>query len=378
MWYIILKGVEVKNIFLKSEKSQEKRGIEEKNTLFFELKNYLDSKIFEYENKIIKDFSEYLSSDKIIFLEISKNKSLEFNKIIDYSYFDESEEYIKDLYINLDYFERREIKNRIFNGICIINNIEYKLKFTLEKDIRYIQVLDDLLESGIVNNVIIKNSYNYLLNRMYRLKILSLEEGITLNDLYDNNSVEYIFNFEELENKVELDKYLYFNIEKINLIANYILKQSEENIYLEYQFNINEDFDYIIDEAEKDILSIIRNSNIIKIYSSNTDKKIWKFYKIRKNKSNYFFSNIKIFNLENIKKIISQEIFLNNFISLIKIKDYNDSYFEIEEKIKEERGVKYLGIHFKNNDEYAYDRLELLKSILENEFEYKIRIYEEI
>ena len=337
------------------------------------VRDEFDNKLNILSERINHDLIKILKRKEIyinIFLDKNYDKS-NLNKIlIDYDY-DNDIGYIGEVFIKLDYFERREIEERKFKGRIVLNEMIYDFIFILEKDIRYIKEYEKLVNLANKNNLIFNNFPKYIFDRMYRLKVMNLDERITLNDIF--LAEEIIYDFEELDHNIEKNVSLFWNLSKINIFPEFKIYPSENYIFYEYYFNITDNYIYLVDEDEKDIYGIVLSENNLKIYSKKLDKKIWELYKVEKLKEykgytnfNKFFEIPDIFNKFNLNRIIESFDIFNNSFYVKDISNERGRYISFEED-DDNREIVYLKIRIINKKD-IYDKLKYFKDMLENKY----------
>ena len=318
--------------------------------IIIDVKDEFDKKLNVIYKKVYEDLINILKN-KEIYIEVSLDKNLSKTNLkkilIDYEY-DNDIGYIGDVLLKLDYFERKEIEGRVFKVNLIINEIIYDAKVVLEKDYRYIKEYENLINISIKNNLIFNNFPRYIFERMYRIKIINLDDRITLNDVYTVDDI--IYDFEELNSKIVRDSKLVWNVSKVNVFPEFNVLPSENFIYHEYIFKIDDEYTYLVDEEEKDIYGLIHSKNTLKIYSEILDKKIWKLNRILKN-----FDILKdSFYVEKISKEKGEYI-----------------NFEEEDNNKE---IIYLTLRIIKRDE-IFDKINYFRKIVEDKyFKYKVRV----
>ena len=344
------------------------------------VKDEFDKKINDVYKKVDSDLMNIFKTKEMyieVSLEDKTNKSNLKNILSDYEY-DNDIGYIGDIFLKLDYFERKEIEGRIFKVDIIINEIIYEAKVVLERDWRYIKEYENLIEISIKNNLIFTNFPKYIFERMYRVKIINLDERITLNDLFKMDDV--IYNFEELTPKIVMDSKLVWNVSKVNVFPEFKVMPSETCIYYEYIFKLEDDYIYLVDEDEKDIYGLIRTKENLNIYSKELDKKIWKLYKVDKLRKetkytnfNNFFEISDSFNTFNINRILKNFDILKDSFYVEKISKEKGEYINyIEEENNKE--IVYITISIIKSEE-IFDKINYFKEIIENKyFKYKVRV----
>ncbi|CAM3422775.1 hypothetical protein [Pseudostreptobacillus hongkongensis] len=352
---------------------------------FYDIKKYIDSKINLYEDILNDKINLLMKNNNInIYLKIEQSNFINnnFSNVIEKFMYEEEIEFLNDVFVNLDYFDREKIKNRVFEGYVYIDDFKYNFQFTLEKDIRYTDELEKLKDICILNNIELTYFPLYIFEHMYRIKLLSISDEISLNDIKYIKNCIFEYNFEEYSENIFVDKYIYWNIKKTSLISNSVIKATENNIYYEYSFNLKNSEKYLVCEEEKYIFGLQLSEEKIYIYSKEANKKIWNFYKILEclNQDVEFTNMIElryftnIFNVNNIEKLIKSSRFLNNNIEIIDINNHYDNYLSFKE-IDSMKERKYIRVKILKDDNYKFDRLYYLKQVIEEIYkDYVIRV----
>lgn len=348
--------------------------------IIIDVKDEFDKKLNVIYKKVDEDLINILKN-KEIYIEVSLDKNLSKTNLkkilIDYEY-DNDIGYIGDVLLKLDYFERKEIEGRVFKVNLIINEIIYDAKVVLEKDYRYIKEYENLINISIKNNLIFNNFPRYIFERMYRIKIVNLDDRITLNDVYTVDDI--IYDFEELNSKIVRDSKLVWNVSKVNVFPEFNVLPSENFIYHEYIFKIDDEYIYLVDEEEKDIYGLINSKNTLKIYSEILDKKIWKLYKVDKLKNytqytnfNNFFEISDSFNTFNLNRILKNFDILKDSFYVEKITKEKGEYINFEEE-DNNKEIIYLTLRIIKRDE-IFDKINYFRKIVEDKyFKYKVRV----
>ena len=352
---------------------------------FYDIKKYIDSKINLYEDILNDKINLLMKNNNInIYLKIEQSNFINnnFSNVIEKFMYEEEIEFLNDVFVNLDYFDREKIKNRVFEGYVYIDDFKYNFQFTLEKDIRYTDELEKRKDICILNNIELTYFPLYIFEHMYRIKLLSISDEISLNDIKYIKNCIFEYNFEEYSENIFVDKYIYWNIKKTSLISNSVIKASENNIYYEYSFNLKNKEKYLVYEEEKNIFGLQLSEEKIYIYSKEANKKIWNFYKILEYlDQDVEFTNMielryftNIFNVNNIEKLIKSSRFLNNNIEIIDINNHCDNYLYFKE-VDSMKERKYIRVKILKDDNYKFDRLYYLKQVIEEIYkDYVIRV----
>lgn len=388
IYYIILYGAVIFIIFKgKSNNNNDSNFNEIYDYKTINLLNYIDEKINDIKNSYLEDYLKKITNNEIkidikfIFSDVTFNKFNYYNMI-----FDEKEVgYLNSIYLDLDYFERRDVEERIFKGEILVDDIRLKIYFNLVKDERYNNFIDFLLEKIIMNNMKIDFIPTFLFDRMYRIKIIEVEDEYTLLDVYNFQDKSNItLNFEDLERKIYFERKILFNLEKVKLISDYYIKPNDENLLFKNVFKVENDEKYICIE-ENGLFEFSENiDHKLSIYSKKRNNKLWEFYNIKK-VNNYFISSnldliyeFDILNVNYLNLIISNNKFFKDKIEILELSNdaNNCIYFNKFKNTLNNKEIVILKI-YSINDEYKYDRIYMLINILENiysKYEFKVKL----
>lgn len=356
-----------------------------KNKEFEDLEKYFNNKICEFESRIYSEIDKlYKNKNLDIYLKVENIDYIDekYSIIIENEEYEDDFEYIGEVYLELDYFERKEIEDEKFKGKIYLDDFEYEFSFILEQDKRYINEYKKLLEICCINNIKLKYFPKYILDRMYRIKIIDIPEEISYSDFRYNKNVEYSFEFGKFEEIVKINKFVYWNIKKRNLISNSRVIPTLDNIYFEHNFKIESQSKYLLSEKENDVFGILNKNNLISVYSNSKDKKIWNFYQIIELEEfeKTIYSNVScinygvdIFNFNNVVNLIKSIEILKN-IDIIEIKENESKYISFYENDKNKM-IKYIKFNYLSDSKYIYDVLSYAKRVIEENFEnYTVRV----
>lgn len=370
----------MKKIFLSNEMniSEDKVDFEK---IFLEFENIFFQKYKEFESQIYDSFLKLFYKNKNIdlyfLLEDIEYKNFKYEKMLNGLDLYDYDEFIdKKIFVDLDYFERENLKDRIFSAYVIKNSEKYSMKVMLVKDFRYSNLIDKLGEICLLNDRKINYLPKFIFEKMYLIKVIELEK-LFIGDLEENDDI--IIDFEEYSEKIEYNKCIFWNLKEVNRLSNFSLCISEENLIYKNEFIKNENTDYLFIEEEKNIFSSLCEEKKITIYS-NIDKKIWKFLEIRKDVRDDIITNklsfnlvSDVFNYYNISQIIDKNrIFKTKYI-LKKISEEGSGHINFNEKNRNE--IKYIYVEKIMNSNKIFDELNYLKEVIEEKYEkYNIRV----
>ncbi len=345
--------------------------IEEKKDIRIEIINNIlcefDNKNKKFEKNFENDYKNFIQDRdnlEINFLVSNKTREGFYSMLEKYEY-EENIEFISAAYLEIDIDKRDLIEKRLFVGQVEKEGIISEFKFKLVKDERYKGEVDILQNIAQLNNLYINYLPLHLFERFYHIKIISITGNLNLYDLKFDNEIKISFDFEEFTENVKVNYQLYWNIEKVNFFATKKIIPTEKNIYFEYLFELDSNFRFLVVDKEKNIYGIINTGEFLKVWTLNSNYKLWNLYKISNLKEEVMYSNkieigyLKVLNEECIKNII-----LSNTMFKESVLNY-EIYFE--KNIQGEE-VTNLGIFFKNNFYAPNDILRYLGEILKEIF----------
>ncbi|WP_064579603.1 hypothetical protein [Streptobacillus moniliformis] len=363
----------MRGIFKGNDKTLIKESVEQKNDDKFDIRNHVINKIFDEFNKRNKIFEKETLEDynKIFALKdeinikflITDKKEEKFESMIKRYDLEEDIEVLSTAYLKLDKNEREEIEKRFFILKYSKDGLINELKVKFVKDERYKKEIEILKNYAYLNNLYINYLPLHIFDSMYLIKIVSIYDDIDLYDLHNDKEIELEFDFQGYNEKIKIGYEIFWNIEKINYFANKKIRPTEKNIYFEYVFNLDKNSKYLVADTEKNIYGVINTGDMLKIWTTSSEYKLWNLIKINFMEKEVSFSNninygyLKVLNRNCIENIIFSNTFLREGIDDFKFKNK----FLGKEEI-------FLEIIFSNKCFARIDTINYLKQVLKELF----------
>ncbi|CAM3131514.1 hypothetical protein STFE110948_03285 [Streptobacillus felis] len=327
-----------------------------------------------FKEKFEVDYKKFINDKKELEIKfiIEDSKIENFENMIDEFEKEEDIENIATAYLSLDKYGRDEIEKRYFILKFEKDGIIDQLKVKFVKDNRYLKKIELLNNYAFLNNLYINYLPNFIFERMYFIKIVSLPNNINIFDFVYDKEVKIYFDFLEYNDEIQINKFIFWNIEKINYFANKKIMPTENNIYYEYEFSLDKNSNYLLVDEEKEIYGLINEGNYLKVWTTNYGYKLWKMLKINNIKKEVRFSN-KIYT--GYFKVFNETFLKNLFDSNIIFKEAIENFKIITEKNITGKEEIILEIFFKNNYFAKVDILNYLNQLMEEMFsKMKIKI----
>ena len=278
-----------------------------------------------------------------------------------------------EVYIDKPYYELKELENKEFIGEYVLGTERFRFIFTLEKDTRYIEKIEEIYFAYLLSNLEWDGLDLRYVNRMYKIKF---KEFIDIIENVEEAKIEY-----NLDEDFKFNQTIFWNISEEKIISKKTLTRLDDIGY-KYILDKKVETFYLVKDDIRNIDDILIYDEHIDIYSRKDDLYIFDIFKIlpfdKRFVTKYIDNKIvehKLISIEDIKKIFFKqykikilEIFYSNEnLSHLLIPDYNQQIFKFKNSY----------IYIKLEKIACYEDVFFLVNFLNNKFEaFEVRIYE--